>query len=198
MRQSHDRIHLMAKVIWKPGTMLYPVPAIMVSCGDKSENYNIITIAWAGTICSEPAMASISIRPTRHSYDIIKRTGEFVINLTTKKLVFAADFCGVKSGREVNKFAKLKLSAVKGKHVSAPLIGESPVNIECKVTECKHLGSHDMFIAKVLCIHADKRYINKKGAFNLQDSEPICYSHGKYYLLGRELGHFGFSVRKKK
>jgi len=177
--------------------MLYPVPAVMVSCGDKPENYNIITVAWTGTLCSEPPMAYISVRPTRHSHDLISQTGEFVINLASKKLVFAVDYCGVKSGKDINKFKKLKLTPLKAEHVSAPLIAESPVNIECRVTERKHLGSHDMFIAKVLCVHADQRYINKKGAFNFQAAEPICYSHGKYYLLGRELGHFGFSVKKK-
>lgn len=188
----------MTKAIWKPGTMLYPAPAVMVSCGDNKENYNIITIAWTGTTCSEPAMTYISIRPTRHSYSIIKKTGEFVINLTTKKLVSAADYCGVKSGKDINKFAKLRLTPVKGEKVSAPLIKESPVNIECKVTDCMRLGSHDMFMAQVLCIHADKKYIDKNGAFNFANAEPICYSHGKYYLLGRELGHFGFSIKKKK
>lgn len=142
-------------------------------------------------------MAYISVRPTRHSHDLISQTGEFVINLASKKLVFAVDYCGVKSGKDINKFKKLKLTPLKAEHVSAPLIAESPVNIECRVTERKHLGSHDMFIAKVLCVHADQRYINKKGAFNFQAAEPICYSHGKYYLLGRELGHFGFSVKKK-
>lgn len=192
------KFNRMTKAIWKPGTVLYPVPAVMVSCGSKPEDYNIITVSWTGTICSEPAMTYISVRPTRHSYDIIKQTGEFVINLTTKKLSFATDYCGVKSGKNISKFTKLKLTPIKGTHVSAPLIKESPVNIECRVTERKQLGSHDMFMAKVLCIHADKQYINRKGAFNFQASEPICYSHGKYYQLGRELGHFGFSVRKKK
>lgn len=178
--------------------MLYPVPAVMVSCGDKPENYNIITVSWTGTICSVPAMAYVSIRPTRHSHDLIDQTGEFVINLATRKLAFAVDYCGVKSGKDINKFAKLKLTPLKGMHVSAPLIQESPVNIECRVTDRKRLGSHDMFLAKVLCIHADKHYIDRKGAFNFQASEPICYSHGKYYILGRELGHFGYSVKKKK
>ena len=188
----------MTKALWKPGTMLYPVPAVMVSCGDRPENYNIITVAWAGTVCSEPPMVSISVRPSRHSHSIIERTEEFVINLVTKKLTFAVDYCGVKSGKEINKFKQLKLTPLKGEHVSAPLIKESPVNIECRVTERKALGSHDMFLAKVLCIHADQQYIDKKGAFDLAAAQLICYSHGKYYLLGKELGHFGFSVRKKK
>ncbi len=188
----------MTKALWKPGTMVYPAPAVMVSCGDKKDNYNIITIAWTGTICSEPAMTYISVRPIRHSHELIKRTGEFVINLVTRKLVFAADFCGVKSGRDLNKFNKMKLTPGKAEQVSAPLINESPVNIECRVTEIIPLGSHDMFMAKVLCIHADKKYINKKGAFRFEAAEPVCYSHGKYYLLGKELGYFGFSVKKKK
>ena len=188
----------MTKAVWKPGTMLYPAPAVLVSCGDRPENYNIITIAWTGTTCSEPAMAYVSIRPSRHSHSLIERTGEFVINLTTKKLAFAVDYCGVKSGKDIDKFAKLKLTPLKGLHVSAPLIKESPVNIECRVTDCKRLGTHDMFMAKVLCVHADKRYISSKGAFDFHATEPICYSHGKYYLLGRELGYFGFSVKKKK
>jgi flavin reductase (DIM6/NTAB) family NADH-FMN oxidoreductase RutF len=188
----------MTKHIWKPGTMVYPVPAVMVSCGDKPENYNIITIAWTGTICSEPAMTYLSIRPSRLSHEIIKRTKEFVINLTTKRLAFATDFCGVKSGRDVNKFERLKLTAIKGKHVKAPLIEESPINIECSVTEIKSLGSHDMFMAKVLCIHASEEYINKNGAFDLRKAEPICYSHRNYYAVGKYLGHFGYSIRKRR
>ncbi len=182
--------------------MIYPLPAVMVTCGDfnddvEKRNLNIITISWAGTICSEPAMASISVRPSRHSHELIKKHGEFVINLTTKKLAFATDFCGVKSGKNLDKFEKMKLTPVKAKHVKAPLIGESPVNIECQVTEVKELGSHDMFIAKVLCIHADEAYIDAKGAFDLTKADPICYSHGKYYTLGKHLGHFGFSIKKK-
>jgi flavin reductase (DIM6/NTAB) family NADH-FMN oxidoreductase RutF len=184
------------KKVWKPGTMVYPVPAVLVSCGDEPKNYNIITIAWTGTICSEPAMTYVSIRPTRHSYEIIKRTGEFVINLTTKKLAAAVDYCGVKSGRDINKFQKMKLTPGKAANVKAPIIVESPLNIECQVTEIKQLGSHDMFMAKVVGIQADSKFINKKGAFDLAKTEPICYSHGKYYLVGRELGYFGFSVRK--
>ena len=194
----NGKIIAVTKAIWKPGTMLYPAPAVLVSCGDQPDNYNLITIAWTGTICSEPAMTYVSIRPTRHSHEIISRTGEFVINLTTKKLAFAVDYCGVRSGKKINKFKEMKLTPARSDQVSAPLILESPLNIKCRVTERKPLGSHDMFIAKVLCIHADKRYIDKKGAFNFQATEPICYSHGKYYLLGKEIGHFGYSVRKKK
>ena len=188
----------MDKVVWKPGTMVYPVPVVMVSCGDKPENYNIITVAWTGTICSDPAMTYISVRPERHSHEIIKMTGEFVINLTTKSLVYTADLCGVKSGREVKKFEKFKLTPGKAQQVAAPLIKESPINIECKVTEVKKLGSHDMFLAKVLCVHADNKYLDKKGALDLARAELACYLHGKYYALGKQLGYFGFSVSKKK
>lgn len=188
----------MTKEIWKPGTMVYPVPAVMVSCGDKKENYNIITIAWTGTINSEPPMTYVSIRPSRHSHAIIKRTGEFVINLTTKRLAFATDFCGVKSGRDLDKFKTMKLTPEKASKVKCPLIKESPMNIECKVTEIKKLGSHDMFIAKVLCVHGDKKYLEPSGKFNLQAAQPIAYSHGNYYQLGKYLGHFGFSIKKKK
>ncbi len=187
----------MTKVIWKEGNMLYPAPAVLVSCGDKPENYNIITIAWAGNLCTNPAMTYISVRPSRLSYEIINRTKEFVINLTTKQLVFATDFCGVKSGREVNKFEKMKLTPGKSSKVAAPFIVESPINIECRVEEVKALGSHSMFLAKVLCIHADKKYIDKKGALRLDKADLICYSHGKYYALGKELGHFGYSVKRK-
>ncbi len=187
----------MAKSVWKPGNMLYPAPAVMVSCGDQPDNYNIITISWAANICTDPAMTSISIRPGRHSYEIIKRTREFVINLTTEKLAYATDFCGVKSGRSVNKFERMKLTPRPGKNIKAPLIVESPVNIECKVTEIKKLGSHDLFLAKVLCVHADQQYLNKKGSFHLRRAQPIAYSRGHYYSLGKYLGHFGFSVKKK-
>ncbi len=178
--------------------MVYPLPAVIVSCGDDPSNYNFLTISWTGTICSNPPMLSISVRPERHSYQLIKKTGEFVVNLTNKKLVFAADFSGVRSGREVNKAKKLSLSYEKGDRVSAPLIVEAPVNIECKVRDILKLGSHDMFIADVLCVHADKKYMDKKGLLDLEKADLISYSHGKYYSLGKYLGHFGFSVKKKK
>ncbi len=179
--------------------MLYPAPLALVSCGDRPENHNLITIAWAGTICSEPPMAYISVRPSRHSYALIKKNGEFVINLPNAKLAFATDYCGVKSGREVNKFSHLKLTPLKAEHVSAPLVGECPINIECQVTEIKPLGSHDMFLAKVLGIYADKKYLDKKtGALDLKAADLICYSHGKYYALGKQLGHFGYSIKKKR
>lgn len=188
----------MAKVLWKPGTMVYPVPAVMVSCGTVGEDANVITIAWTGTICTDPAMTYISLRPERYSYDIIKNSGEFVINLTTRKLAFATDFCGVRSGRDINKFKKMKLTPQKANHVSCPMIKESPINIECKVTEIKKLGTHDMFLAEVLGVNADDQYLDKNGAFSLDKAEPIAYSHGKYYALGKYLGHFGYSVKKKK
>lgn len=189
----------MSKVLWKPGTMIYPLPAVMVSCGQNEEEYNIITIAWTGTISSDPPMCFISVRPQRHSYEIIKRTGEFVINLTTLELAMATDWCGVRSGKKYNKFREMNLTPEKAEFVSAPLIKESPVNIECKVTEIKPLGVHHMFMANVLAIHGDEKYMKKEtGAFQFDKAQPICYSHGKYYELGKFIGKFGFSVKKKK
>jgi flavin reductase (DIM6/NTAB) family NADH-FMN oxidoreductase RutF len=189
----------MTKIIWKPGTMIYPLPAVMVTCGSIPDEYNIITISWTGTICTDPAMCYISVRPGRHSYNIIKKNGEFVINLTTKDLAFATDWCGVKSGKDFNKFNEMKLTAVPGSHVKAPLIKESPVNIECIVKEIKELGSHHMFISEVVAVHAEEKYIDEKsGLFMLNNAVPICYSHGKYYETGQHIGKFGFSVEKKK
>lgn len=187
----------MEKVIWKPGTLVYPVPAVMISCGDKVDNYNILTIAWTGTINSDPAMTYISVRPERHSYEIIKRTGEFVINLTTQELARATDYCGVTSGRNVNKFKELNLTALKASTVKAPLIGESPVNIECQVRQIIALGTHDMFMADVVSINVDEKYIDKSGKLWLENADPICYCHGQYYGLTKSLGHFGFSIKKK-
>lgn len=175
--------------------MVYPLPAVMVSCGNF-ENANIITVAWTGTICTNPAMTYISIRPERYSYDIIKNTGEFVINLTTKKLARSTDFAGVRSGRDINKFEALKLTKEKANEVNVPLIKESPINIECKVTEIKELGSHHMFIAKVLCVDVDEKYLDKTGRFNMEKCGLIAYSHGQYFELGENLGRFGFSVKK--
>jgi len=185
------------KQIWKPGNMLYPIPAVMVSCGREGEVPNIITIAWAGTICSSPAMVSISVRPERYSYDIIKETGEFVINLVNDKLVYAADYCGVKSGREVDKYKEMKLTAYPSQMIKAPGIQESPVNIECRVTEIKQLGSHDMFLAEVVSVSVDENYMDEKGKFHLNDTGLVTYSHGEYFELGKKLGSFGYSVRKK-
>lgn len=187
----------MSKQIWKSGTILYPVPVVMVSCGNM-ENSNIITIAWTGTINTDPAMTYISVRPNRHSYNIIKETGEFVINVTTEELAFATDWCGVKSGRDFDKFKEMKLTKIKGKEVSCPLIEESPINIECRVKDIIDLGSHSMFLGEVVCVHADEKYMDEKGKFHFSKSNPICYSHGEYYGLGKYKGKFGYSVQKKK
>jgi flavin reductase (DIM6/NTAB) family NADH-FMN oxidoreductase RutF len=187
----------MSKQSWKPGNMLYPLPAVLVSCQGKNTEPNLLTIAWTGTICSDPAMVSISVRPERYSYSLIRETGEFVINLTTKALVRATDYCGVVSGRDVNKWEKMNLTPCPSLEVKAPGIKESPVNIECRVEEIKELGSHHMFIARVVAVQADERYMDEKGRFCLADSEPIAYSHGTYYTLGEELGKFGYSVKKK-
>ncbi len=179
--------------------MIYPLPVVMVSCGETPENYNIITIAWTGTICSDPPMCYISVRPNRHSHALIERTGEFVINLTTEALARATDWCGVKSGREYNKFREMGLHTEEAQVVKAPLIKESPLNIECKVFDIKHLGSHDMFMAEVVAIDAEESLIDKStGAFQLNHAGPLAYSHGKYYGLGEKLGGFGFSVKKRK
>lgn len=186
----------MSKQVWKPGTMVYPLPAVMVSVGDMNDS-NIITVAWTGTICTDPAMVYISVRPERYSYNIIKEKREFVINLTTKELAKKTDFAGVRSGRNVDKFDKLKLTKEKASQVNAPLIKESPVNIECKVTEIKKLGSHHMFIAKVLAVDVDEKYLDEKGRFCLEKANLISYSHGVYYEQGKNIGKFGFSVKKK-
>lgn len=179
--------------------MIYPLPAVMVSCGIIPEDYNIITISWTGTICTDPAMCFISVRPGRHSYDIIKNSGEFVINLTTRSLAYATDWCGVKSGKDHKKFAEMNLTPVPSSKIRTPMVKESPVNIECVVREIKELGSHHMFISEVVAVNADEKYIDKNtGLFRLNDAEPICYSHGKYYETGPLIGKFGFSVEKKK
>lgn len=187
----------MSKVMWKPGTFLYPIPAVLVSCGTMKKS-NLITIAWTGIINTNPAMVYISVRPTRYSYEMIKKQGEFVINLTTEKLAFATDWCGVKSGKEHDKFKEMHLTKEKANFVKCPLIKESPVSVECKVKEIRDLGSHHMFIAEVLAINADAQYINEKGAFNISKCNLIAYSNGGYYSLGKKIGKFGFSVEKKK
>lgn len=187
----------MSKQSWKPGNMLYPVPPVMVSCQREGEKPNIITVAWAGTICTAPAMVSVSIKPERYSYDIIKETGEFVINLTTEKLAYATDFCGVRSGRDVDKFAEMKLTPSKSVKVKAPGIEESPVNIECKVHEILRLGSHHMILGEVVGVNIEDEYMDDKKRFNLNQSKLITYSHGEYYGLGKRIGRFGFSVAKK-
>ena len=181
---------------WKPGNMVYPVPAVMVSCKYKDKT-NIITIAWVGTICTNPPMAYISVRPSRYSYDMIKESLEFVINLVTEDLTFACDYCGVKSGKDLDKFKEMNLHEHKSVHISAPGILESPVNIECKVKEIIHLGSHDMFIADVLGVTIDSKYMESNGRFNLNASKLVSYSHGEYHKLGECIGKFGYSVKKK-
>ncbi len=177
--------------------MLYPLPAVMVSVTDGEGHDNIITVAWAGTVCTNPPMLSISVRKERHSHAMLVKTGEFVVNLTTEALAFATDYCGVRSGRDVDKFAEMKLTKEAATHVAAPMISESPVNIECRVVERKELGSHDMFLAEVLCVHADEAYMDETGRFDLALAKPIVYDHGNYYGMGRPLGKFGYSVRKK-
>lgn len=188
----------MSKQNWKAGNMLYPVPAVMISCGREGEKPNIITVAWAGTICSDPAMLSISVRKERYSYDIIKETGNFVVNLVTKDLVFATDYCGVKSGRDVDKFQELHLTPLPSRHISAPGIAESPLNIECQVTQVIPLGSHDMFLARIAGVTVDEKYMDEKGKFCLNDTGLVAYSHGEYFELGEKLGSFGYSVKKER
>ena len=178
--------------------MLYPVPAVMVSCGRENQRPNIITVAWAGTVCSSPAMLSISVRPERYSYDIIKETGEFVVNLVTKELVYATDYCGVKSGRDVDKFGEMKLTPLPSQKVQAPGIAESPVNIECKVVQELALGSHTMFVGEVVNVTVEDAYMDGTGKFELNHTGLVTYSHGEYFLLGEKLGKFGYSVQKKK
>lgn len=188
----------MSKISFKPGNMLYPVPAVMVSCARKGEKPNIITVAWAGTVCSSPAMLSIAVRKERYSHAIISETKEFVVNLVTKKLTFATDYCGVKSGRDVDKFKEMHLTPQESQNVSAPGIAESPVNIECRVVDVKPLGSHDLFIAEVVAVTVDDSYMDSKNVFRLNDAGLVAYSHGEYYELGKKIGRFGYSVQKKK
>ena len=187
----------MSKVMWKPGTFLYPLPAVMVSCGTM-EKSNIITVAWTGILNTNPAKVYISVRPTRYSYNLIKENREFVINLTNKQLAKATDWCGVKTGAKVDKFKEMKLHKEKANFVKCPMIKESPVSVECRVTEIKELGSHHMFLATVEAVHIDEDYLNEKGKFCLNDTGLVTYSHGEYFLLGKKVGSFGYSVQKKK
>jgi len=188
----------MSKQIWKPSTLLNPVPVVMVTCVDKDRNPNIITLAWAGTVNSEPPMLSVSVRKERYSYGLIKEKGEFVVNLTTAKLAHAADFCGVKSGRDVDKFDAVKLTPEKASKVDVPLIKESPINLECVVKDCIELGSHDMFIAEIVAVDVDEKLIDENGKLMLNKAELICYSHGEYWSLEKQLGFFGYSVARKE
>ncbi len=187
----------MSKVTWKPGTFLYPLPVVMVSCGNM-ERSNIITVAWTGIMNTDPAMVYISVRPTRYSYNIIKESGEFVINLTTENLAYATDWCGVKTGAQVDKFKEMNLTKEPAKFVKCPMIKESPVSVECKVKEIKELGTHHMFVAEVLGINADEKYIDEKGAFDISKCDLIAYSNGNYYSLDKKIGKFGYSVQKNK
>ncbi len=187
----------MSRTIWKPGTFIYPLPAVMVSCGDM-ENSNIMTVAWTGIINTNPAMCYISVRPERYSYKLIKESGEFVINLTNEQLAYATDWCGVRTGAKFDKFKEMKLTKEKAQNVKCPIIKESPVAIECKVKEIKELGSHHMFIAEVLSIDADDKYIDENGAFDISKCDLITYANGKYFSLGKQIGKFGYSVEKKK
>lgn len=189
----------MSKQIWKPGNMLYPLPAVMVSVGDKQGNQNIVTVAWTGTVCSNPVMAYVSVRPERYSHHMIEETGEFVINLTTEDLTWATDYCGVRSGRDVDKWKEAHLTPKKADKLQyAPIIKESPVNLECRVTEVKRLGSHDMFLAEVVAVQIDEDYMDENGKFCLNDTGLMAYSHGEYLNLGDKIGTFGYSVKKNK
>ena len=189
----------MGKQIWKPGNMLYPLPAVMVSVGDRDGNRNIFTVAWTGTVCTNPPMAYISVRPERYSYHMIEESGEFVINLTTEKLAQAADFCGVRSGRDLDKWKECRLTERMAHSLRyAPCIEESPVNIECRVVKTEKLGSHHMFLGEVTAVQVDDAYMDENGKFDLNRTGLIVYSHGEYLGMGRKLGTFGCSVRKKK
>jgi len=187
----------MAKRSWKPGTFVYPLPAVLASCGTM-EQPNALTIAWTGIVCSDPAMTYISVRPSRYSYDLIKESGEFVINLTTRDLAYATDYMGVRSGRDENKFDTMKLTPEKAVHVSCPMIAESPVSIECKVTQVLPLGTHDMFLAEILAVNVDEKYFDDKDRFQMEQCDLLAFSHGQYYTLGEQIGKFGYSVAKKK
>lgn len=187
------------KTSWKPGTMIYPLPALLVTCGRVPEKWNVLTIAWAGTVCTNPAMCYISVRPERHSYELLCESMEFVINLTTEDMARATDWCGVRSGKDYNKFSETGLTPIKGEKVSAPIIAESPLSIECRVKEIVKLGSHDMFIADVLNVQADDKYLDTEtGKWQLDAAKPLVYVHGGYYGLGDFIGKFGWSVKKEK
>lgn len=188
----------MGKLQFKPGNMLYPLPAVLVSVADGEGNSNLFTAAWTGTVCSNPPMVSVSVKPERYSYHMIEKTGEFVINLTTEKLAYATDYCGVKSGRDVDKWKKMELTKIQGEKVKVPMVKESPVNLECKVIEKKELGSHHMFLAEVVAVHVDETYMDEKGRFHLNKAKPLVYSHGRYFSVGKEIGFFGYSIKSAK
>lgn len=197
--QGWEDLTVDKKEVWKPGNMLYPVPAVLVSCAGSGGNKNILTVAWAGTVCSDPVMVSISVRPERYSYSMIRETGEFVINLTTRDLAYAADWCGVKSGRDVDKFARMGLSAIASKTLEyAPVIAESPLSLECRVQQVMELGSHHMFLAEVTAVQVSEKYLNENGKFELNKTGLVAYSHGEYFELGKKIGKFGYSVKKRR
>lgn len=187
----------LSKIEFKPGNMLYPLPAVIVSCGDYKGKSNLLTIAWTGTVCTNPPMVYISVRPNRYSYSLIREAQEFVINLTTEQMAYATDYCGVRSGRDHDKWADCKLTPIPAKTVQCPMIAESPVNIECKVTQIQELGSHHMFLAEVTAVHIDARYMDDKNTFHLEKAGLLAYSHGSYFNLGETLGNFGYSVRRE-
>ncbi|GAD05998.1 flavin reductase [Porphyromonas crevioricanis] len=187
----------MSRQDWKPGTLLYPLPAALVSCGDSPENYNLITVSWTGTICSTPPMCYISVRKERHSHAILSATGEFGLNLTNRAMAKATDWCGVRSGKDYDKFAETGLQPEKGKLISAPLVAESPLSLECKIRQVLELGSHDMFLADVVNVRVDPRYLDpESGAFDMQAADLLVYAHGEYFALGDFIGYFGWSVKK--
>lgn len=186
----------MGKQYWKPGNLLAPVPVVMISCNRPNETPNIVTIGWAGTICSDPVMVSISVRPERYSHDIITETGEFVMNLVSRDLTYATDYCGVRSGRDVDKFKEMNLTPLPSKHIGAVGIAESPINLECKVTEVKPLGSHDMILAEVVGVTVDEKYLDAQGRLDLASADLVAYAHGEYFALGDYVGKFGYSVKK--
>ncbi len=187
----------MAKITWKPGTLMAPVPPALISCAHGGKD-NLITIAWTGIINSEPAKTYISVRPSRYSYDLIKNSGEFVINMPSSHIVRSIDFCGVKSGKDIDKFSACRLTREVASVVSCPMVAESPVSIECKVTEIVPLGTHDMFIADIVAVNIDERYIDEKGKFHPEKCAFAAYAHGQYFALGKKIGSFGYSVKKKK
>ena len=195
---SSENNESLEREVWKGGNMLYPVPVGLIGVRGKNGEKNLFTVAWTGTICTNPPMVSISVRPERYSYQMLVDTGEFSLNLSNASLARAVDYCGVKSGRDTDKWKATSLTPVDGELIAAPLVGESPISMECKIVEKKVLGSHTIFMAEVLRVHAAKRYMDYKNSFRLDKSNPIVYSHGEYYTLGKKVGSFGYSVKRKK
>ena len=187
----------MSKLQWKGSTLLAPVPAALVSCGTL-EKPNALTIAWTGITCSDPPMTYISVRPERYSYDIIKESGEFVINLPSGAMARATDFCGVRSGREMDKLAATDLTVEPAKEIAAPVIAQSPLALECRVKQIIPLGSHDMFLAEIVAVDVEERLLDEAGKLHLEKAGLMAYSHGEYFAMGKKIGSFGYSVRKKR